>query len=115
MIRDVVRAGSEIACDCMELEPLSPYSKCAVFLGFDVRGPSDGCKIWFQKAELKKDLTRSRSEQRSQNLTFFLMTTQQPPRARREMTEVEFRRSEAGRAAKAIAQIRPTIATRAGR
>jgi hypothetical protein len=67
----------------------------------------------FQKAELKKDLTRLRSEAKTS--LFFLMTTQQPPRARREMTEVEFRRSEAGRAAEAIAQIRPTIATRAGR
>ena len=62
MIRDVVRAGSEIACDCMELEKISPFSKCAVFLGFDVHGPSGGCKILFQKAELKKDLTRLRSE-----------------------------------------------------
>ena len=95
------------------VEPIPQFSKCAVFLGFDVHGPSGGCKIWFQKAELKKDLTRLRSEAKTS--LFFLMTTQQPPRARHEMTEVEFRRSEAGRAAEAIAQIRPTIATRAGR
>ena len=51
-----------------EVEPISPFFKCAVFLGFDVHGPSGGCKILFQKAELKKDLTRLRSEA---NLTFF--------------------------------------------
>ena len=67
------------------LEPISQFSKCAVFLGFDVHGPSGGCKIWFQKTELKKDLTRLRSEAKTS--LFFLMTTQQqPPRARREMT-----------------------------
>ena len=44
------------------LEPISPFSKCAVFLGFDVHRPSHGCKIWFQKAEFKKDLTRLRSD-----------------------------------------------------
>ena len=44
------------------LEPISQFSKCAVFLGFDVHGPSGGCKSWFQKAEFKKDLTRLRSE-----------------------------------------------------
>ena len=37
----------------------------------------------------------------------FLLIAKKPPRARREMTEeVEFRRSEAGRATEAIAQIR---------
>ena len=97
----------------ISVEPISQFSKCAVFLGFGVHGLSGGCKIWFQQAELKKDLTRLRSEAKTS--LFFLMTTQQPPRARHEMTEVEFRRSEAGRAAEAIAQIRPTIATRAGR
>ena len=45
-----------------EVEPISPFSNGAVFLGFDVHGPSDGCKILFQKTELKEDLTRSRSE-----------------------------------------------------
>ena len=44
------------------VEPISQFSKCAVFLGFGVHGPSGGCKKWFQKAELKKDLTRLRSE-----------------------------------------------------
>ena len=43
------------------------------------------------------------------------ITTQQPPGARREMTEVEFRRLEAGRETEPTAQIRPTIKVRAGR
>ena len=43
------------------------------------------------------------------------MTTQQPPGARREMAEVEFWRSEAGRATESTAQIRPAIEVRAGR
>ena len=38
------------------LEPISQFSKCAVFLGFGVHGPSGGCKIWFQQAELKKGM-----------------------------------------------------------
>jgi hypothetical protein len=46
----------------LKVELISPFSKFAVFLGFDVHGPSGGCNIWFQKAELKKDLTRLRSE-----------------------------------------------------
>ena len=44
------------------IAPISTFSKCAVFLGFVVHGPSSGYKIRFQKAELKKDRTRSRSE-----------------------------------------------------
>ena len=44
------------------VEPISPFSKCAVSLGFVVHGPPSGFKIWFQKADIKKDRTRSRSK-----------------------------------------------------
>ena len=65
-----------------------------------------------QKAELKKDQTRRCYVKKT---SFFLDPTHHTPGAGREITEVKFRRSQADRAARPIAQIGPTIGMRAGR
>ena len=66
-----------------------------------------------QKAELQKNQTRRCYVKKP--WFFFLDPTHHTPGAGHEITEVEFRRSQADRAAQPIAQIGPTIGMRAGR